>query len=1572
MRRNDENIRPSNSNHGEENNADSRVETNPMMKMDADPNIPKKYIERQQRLQLRSVDINTSMNIKSENLSTVTSSDKNLLRNNMKTYKSNESSRTTEMESAAVVSAAVFSKLFRKKMSKKEKNVNAASQSREESEKSYDQRNHQQHIHVKQMKRNQHSSKRESLESISAIQNERKHESSIFVEKIQNRKEKSSTYNDIFNTEHKANNDEYFHFFDQSKKAISTDHESVSYNYHFIENNFHSRENKTHFPSVFILSYVIKLWMGFQAIFHKNESFHSPLVSSDEKNIGKKHKLDSSTKESYMQIYQTLLKVHRDNNVGISQLMNDKTYYKKNKSKQNETACSKLKHNQQHEDNKQYSKNKIEDVENELIHSQSNEGVGLDSLNANEKRRPSINIQQDDSTINDKVNKITQSFDSNSRLEKLNPELQVQAITKKNKRKFTRTYSKMKFSLTKKSNPSSTSPSVSCNNSKESQSPNSTTNNISPNTDSFQAKRGKYESDLLPVEVTQTKSVSKANNKSVSEANIMQTTDKSYENNIRNDIYCNESKSVSETNIIPTINISYENNSSNDNDCAESNCNEKPIKTEIAHPPSLEMNLFSQNTDKESHPTFNVRENSTYGKIHVKKYHICFTCKLSSDTLYEIPRNSIESLTLHNDGTSAEFTLVDNRTRLFYFETTSECLRFAAAFYITGDKNDSVDQTSITENSSTAEEVISRQNEDSESTKAQSKIEKHPESVEINMNKDVLKPRTKSENCDPVDSNASCNHEDSKNDNETKLLIEKYQKMKKMGIPIEAIKQKMTLDGVHQNIAETIFDLLSNTKNKKRKDDDSTFDVSSVECNDQISQNALLNEREKCLEMDCDGGPIEVIGKKMSSKGNFESLNCDDSTKGIASPKASLSIEARTTKEQQLEVMVKNSTEQVASKYLKMKKVGIPVDAILQKMSLEGAEDKVVKFVMDKFTCNNATKKTAIESIVPKETVERLKDNVGSNALTLSTDEEKIASTYRKMLKVRIPPEAVRHKMTTDRISTKIIAAVVGIDSVSTNKSEKKVSANSTKLNVEEEKIAMKYRKMLKVAIPAEAVRHKMLQDQIGKKIIDNVLGENQEENKMEMTPKLKARSLITLHWTPLSPKSIKESVWGIKALNKEGTSEPKIGDITKLEKLFHKKKSSKIKTIRSSHSENNNRSNRNSKEMAKLIDLTRANNIAISLKAFKEFNLDGLANTLADLDPARKISGERVQFLTDILPTDAEARLIKLYKGSDNTMVPAELFFRRLNSVRRIREKVYAMQVMETFNENAKALIRNFEILSEVCNQVMKSNKVAKILETVLQIGNIMNEGTRSGGVAGFKFDSLLKLTQTKSADGKMTVLDYIIDIFISKKERDVLDFGSEFPQSKRASRLLITEMVRDVRNMRSSLEKCHEELEKMKEDQSNGTKDKHIANIMNNKNTLLNAIKARNSKENKIEAQSSDQSSSLKTCHDGDRSSLFTAIKARGDTEKKCIKESRNDKNSSIINGTDVRSALLASIKERNGTEKRSIESKSSSPKATKEKIIFSPGVKRLQQFMEDANSTLLVLMDHNDSAVQICKVN
>ena len=101
----------------------------------------------------------------------------------------------------------------------------------------------------------------------------------------------------------------------------------------------------------------------------------------------------------------------------------------------------------------------------------------------------------------------------------------------------------------------------------------------------------------------------------------------------------------------------------------------------------------------------------------------------------------------------------------------------------------------------------------------------------------------------------------------------------------------------------------------------------------------------------------------------------------------------------------------------------------------------------------------------------------------------------------------------------------------------------------------------------------------------------------------------------------------------------------------------------------------------------------------------------------------------------------------------------------------------MHFFKDHVEEVQEGFKTLQEVCNQVLNSEKLLKVLQMVLNIGNLLNEGTLNGGVDAFKFESLSKLSQTKSAEGKTTVLDYIVETFISKGERDVLNLLTEFP---------------------------------------------------------------------------------------------------------------------------------------------------------------------------------------------------
>jgi hypothetical protein len=61
---------------------------------------------------------------------------------------------------------------------------------------------------------------------------------------------------------------------------------------------------------------------------------------------------------------------------------------------------------------------------------------------------------------------------------------------------------------------------------------------------------------------------------------------------------------------------------------------------------------------------------------------------------------------------------------------------------------------------------------------------------------------------------------------------------------------------------------------------------------------------------------------------------------------------------------------------------------------------------------------------------------------------------------------------------------------------------------------------------------------------------------------------------------------------------------------------------------------------------------------------------------------------------------------------------------------------------------------------QVRGSAKLKRIMQTILSLGNALNHGTARGSAIGFRLDSLLKLTDTRSRNSKMTLMHYLCKV--------------------------------------------------------------------------------------------------------------------------------------------------------------------------------------------------------------------
>jgi hypothetical protein len=856
-------------------------------------------------------------------------------------------------------------------------------------------------------------------------------------------------------------------------------------------------------------------------------------------------------------------------------------------------------------------------------------------------------------------------------------------------------------------------------------------------------------------------------------------------------------------------------------------------------------------------------------------------CGLLSRVTWCVARSDVKSLTLEMAERRADLSLALGTSKSIVFDSTEGCLRFANAFYETisqrriGEEEERDPEPGEAKIESAPDPQITapddRLSEDEQQLLRAYRLQRRTKAPEDAMREAFADKGYSPRAVDPKSIvGVELNSDEEK-------IASSYRQMLKFQVDPEAVRHKMTKDGVSDAIIASV--------------------LGGVTKETKPSKEGLSDEEEKIAEtyrkMLRVSIPPEAVRHKMT-KEQVDS-RIVDAVLGGSSQKSEINQNPKPVLSEEENALVVS--------YQKMLKMMIPPEAVRHKMKKDQASQNVIVVVFGPQAGDSG-------------------DIHAKKEVALSEEDEAVASSYRKMLKMMIPPEAVRHKMEKDQVDAKIVRAVLGPDP-----NEKKGRPPNKSLSDADEQIAETYRKMLNMKVPRDCVRQKMIKNGVNEKIIAVVLGAQHNMPKTKTNakkPTVIANKLVSLHWTPLSGEALDNSVWRTSKKRKVLVAQPGRNDISQLVELFQKKTNNRKPTCADSVN-----SGAKGNDMAKLLDLNRANNLAISLKTFKDFSHEDLADTIAHLDPLRKITGERLQFMKDLLPTPTEVKTIKEYSGDDSRLIPAEKFFTKLVKVQRLQTKVQVIQTMDTLNDNASELGQNFVVLERVCSQIMNSEKLEQVLDMVLQIGNIMNEGTQTGGAAGFKFDSLLKLTQTKSSDGKMTVLDYIVMIFVAKEKRETLQLTSDFPDCQVASRMLITDMVNEVNTMKNALKKCESELENLRKDSGqpvdNGSADPRAG--------LLAAIK-------KVGLSSKETGTPKRFSK---RDAFLSTIEAA----KPPVPENVDDK--------------LDDKLEKESLVKTAFVAKDGSLKS---------GMQRLEAFITDAKNVLKNLEEERDRAIDACK--
>ncbi|OMO62720.1 Actin-binding FH2/DRF autoregulatory [Corchorus capsularis] len=180
-----------------------------------------------------------------------------------------------------------------------------------------------------------------------------------------------------------------------------------------------------------------------------------------------------------------------------------------------------------------------------------------------------------------------------------------------------------------------------------------------------------------------------------------------------------------------------------------------------------------------------------------------------------------------------------------------------------------------------------------------------------------------------------------------------------------------------------------------------------------------------------------------------------------------------------------------------------------------------------------------------------------------------------------------------------------------------------------------------------------------------------------------------------------------------------------------------------------------------RVLDPKKAQNIAILLRAVNvtveevcDALLEGNADTLGT---------ELLESLLKMAPSKEEERKLKEYKDDSPVKLgPAEKFLKAVLDIPFAFKRVDAMLYIANFESEVEYLKKSFETLEAACEELRNSRMFLKLLEAVLKTGNRMNVGTNRGDAHAFKLDTLLKLVDVKGADGKTTLLHFVVQEII------------------------------------------------------------------------------------------------------------------------------------------------------------------------------------------------------------------
>ncbi|KAF4083879.1 hypothetical protein AMELA_G00122420 [Ameiurus melas] len=237
------------------------------------------------------------------------------------------------------------------------------------------------------------------------------------------------------------------------------------------------------------------------------------------------------------------------------------------------------------------------------------------------------------------------------------------------------------------------------------------------------------------------------------------------------------------------------------------------------------------------------------------------------------------------------------------------------------------------------------------------------------------------------------------------------------------------------------------------------------------------------------------------------------------------------------------------------------------------------------------------------------------------------------------------------------------------------------------------------------------------------------------------------LNWQKLNSKAVTDgcNIWA-----SEQTDSPLVPDYISIEQLFslpvaEPKEKGLVAPAK-----------KEPKEIS-FIDAKKNLNLNIFLKQFKCSNEEFV--DMIQKGDRSKFDVEVLKQLLKLLPEKHEIDNLNSFQGERDKLANVDKFYLSLLAVPCYQLKIDCMLLCEETASVLEILRPKARLVEEACESLRASTLLPSFCRLILQVGNFLNYGSHTGNAEGFKISSLLKLTETKSNKGRITLLHHILE---------------------------------------------------------------------------------------------------------------------------------------------------------------------------------------------------------------------